>query len=117
MNFQQAIQAHVNWKMKLASYIANPDKSLNPVDVSASDGCELGKWLSGEGRKYATAPEFAPLAANHARFHAAAGEIIRKADAGQCVEEEVALGGKSAFSQASAAVVSALMKLKSKIAA
>ena len=117
MDFQQAIQAHVNWKIKLASYIAKPDRSLNEVEVSRPDGCELGKWLSSEEKKRAASPEYARLMTDHARFHKAAGEIIKKADSGQSVAEDVALGGKSEFSQASTAVISALMKLKSQLAA
>jgi hypothetical protein len=117
MDFQNAIQAHVGWKAKLASYIAKPDHSLNPATVSQDSNCELGKWLKGEGQVYARNPEFAKLVADHAHFHAAAGEVIRKADSGQCVSELVCLGAKSDYSAASNAVVTALMKLKAKAAA
>jgi hypothetical protein len=117
MNFQQAIEAHVAWKMKLSHYIAKPDHSLNAATVSQDSNCELGRWLNGEGRKHAGTPEFAKLVADHAHFHAAAGDVIRKADSGQRVDDEVALGSKSEYASASNAVVSALMKLKMKIAA
>jgi len=117
MNFQQAIEAHVSWKMKLSSYIAKPDHSLNAALVSQDSNCELGRWLNGEGRKFAAIPEFAKLVTDHARFHAAAGEIVRKADSGQSVVDEVALGGRSEYAAVSNAVVSSLMKLKMKIAA
>jgi hypothetical protein len=85
--------------------------------VSQDSNCELGKWLKGEGQVYARNPEFAKLVADHAHFHAAAGEVIRKADSGQCVSELVCLGAKSDYSAASNAVVTALMKLKAKAAA
>jgi hypothetical protein len=85
--------------------------------VSQDSNCELGRWLKGEGRKFAAIPEFAKLVTDHARFHAAAGEIIRKADSGQSVVDDVALGGRSEYASVSNAVVSALMKLKVKIAA
>jgi hypothetical protein len=116
MNFQQAIQAHVSWKMRLSSYIAKPDHSLNAAVVSQDASCELGRWLRGEGRKYAGSPEFAKLVTDHARFHAAAGNVIREADSGQNVADEVALGGTSEYAVASNAVVGALMKMKSKVA-
>ena len=117
MDFQQAIQAHVDWKIKLASYLARPDHSLNAATVSQESGCELGRWLKGEGRKYAASPEFVKLVADHARFHMAASEVIRKADSGQRVAEEVALGARSEYASASNAVVAALMKMKLKAAA
>jgi len=50
--------------------------------------------------------------ADHARFHRAAGEIIRKADAGQIKSEDLALGTKSDYAAASSAVVTSLMKIQ-----
>jgi len=111
MDFQQAIHVHVSWKSKLAAYIAKPDHSLNPATVSQETNCELGKWLKGEGAKFAKSAEFATLVSDHARFHKAAGEIIRKADAGQKVSEEVCLGSKSEYATASNTVVGSLMKM------
>jgi hypothetical protein len=55
--------------------------------------------------------------ADHAHFHEAAGNIIRQADSGKNVTSEVSLGSKSEYAAASNAVVSALMKLKMKVAA
>lgn len=114
MDFKSAIDAHVAWKAKLASYIAKPDRSLNPVTVGQDSQCELGRWLKGEGAKLAASPDFQQLAADHARFHQAAGEVIRKADAGQNVTEEIALGTKSEYAAASSAVVLALMRMMRK---
>jgi hypothetical protein len=116
MDFQRAIEAHVNWKAELNRYIAKPDHSLNAETVSGDANCDLGKWLKGEGQKFAATAEFKAVVPAHARFHQAAGEIVRKADAGQRMSEEVALGAKSDYALSSNAVVSALMKLK-KIAA
>jgi len=115
MDFDQAINAHVQWKSKLAGYIAKPDKSLNALTVSGDRNCELGKWLHGEGTKYSSLRDYAALVADHARFHRAAGEVIKKADSGQDESEEVALGANSEFSNASMAVVSKLMQLKREV--
>jgi hypothetical protein len=112
MNFEQAISAHVQWKTKLASYIAKPDKSLNADTVAKDDQCELGKWICSEGQKFAKLPEFQRLAADHTRFHAAAADVVRKANAGQHMSEEIALGAKSDYAAASNAVVTALMQMK-----
>lgn len=115
MNFDDAIKSHTMWKMKLASYITKPDHSLNASVVASDGNCELGKWLQGEGRKHASLPEFSSLASNHTRFHKAAGAVITKADSGQNVSEEIALGGRSEYASASSSVVSSLMAIKSKV--
>jgi len=115
VNFDDAIKSHSQWKTKLASYIVKPDHSLNSASVSADDHCDLGKWLHGEGRKFANLPEFSKLMTAHAHFHKAAGDVIKKADAGQSMTEEVALGARSEYATASSAVVSSLMAMKVKV--
>ncbi|MGA7340103.1 MAG: CZB domain-containing protein [Terracidiphilus sp.] len=115
MNLNEAVSAHTNWKMKLKAYIAKPDRSLNPAVVSDDKVCDLGKWLIGEGRKHSSLPEFSKLVTDHGRFHKAAGDVIRKADSGQSVAEEVALGANSEYASASTGVVQALMALSGKI--
>ncbi len=115
MNFDEAIVAHSQWKMKLASYVLKPDHSLSASDVGADNKCALGKWLHGEGKKYSTLPEFPKLVADHAHFHQTASSVIRKADSGQRVTEDIALGAISEFATASSAVVLALMAVKTKV--
>ena len=115
MNFDDAIKAHSAWKMKLAGYLRNPDGSIKASDVQMDNRCDLGKWIYGEGAKFASIPEHATLKKEHSRFHRAAAEVVKKADSGQSVSEEIALGGKSEFSGASSAVVSAIMTMKTKI--
>ncbi len=116
MDFDQAIASHTQWKAKLRTYIASPDGSLSAAEIALDNKCELGKWISGQGAKYSNLPEFNSLRSQHAQFHKAAAEIVRKADSGHPVAEEVALGGKSEFSLASTGVVSAIMSIKNKIA-
>lgn len=114
MNFSEAIAVHSQWKTKLSSYLAHPDHSLNPREVALSDKCALGQWIAGEGHKYAKLPEFAKLTEEHARFHKAAADIIIKADRGQNVSGEVALGAHSEFGDASTGVVKAIMEMERK---
>ncbi|MGC2208947.1 MAG: CZB domain-containing protein [Candidatus Korobacteraceae bacterium] len=115
MNFDEAITCHTKWKMKLASYLAKPDHSLTAAVVESPSQCDLGKWINGEGKKHSSLPEFAAMVSGHTAFHKAAAEVVRKADSGQKVGEEIALGAKSEFAAASSAVVRSLMALKSKI--
>jgi len=114
MDFDHAIAAHSSWKSKLDGYLKNPDHSLKPAEVGLDDHCDLGKWIVGEGKQFSKLPEYVSLKSEHSRFHKAAASVIQHADAGQNVSEEIALGGKSEFSLASAAVVRAIMALKSK---
>ncbi len=116
MDFDQAIMAHSNWKQKLRAYLAKPDRSLSASEVALDNKCDLGKWISGEGAKHASLPEFQTLRTEHTHFHKAAAAVVHKADSGQNVTEETALGSKSEFSSASSSVVNAIMAIKAKVA-
>ena len=115
MDFDQAIAAHAAWKNKLSKYLANPDQSLQPAEIALDNRCELGKWIAGEGQKFASLSEYSSVKSNHARFHKVAADIVQRANAGQEVSEEVVLGAKNEFGAASSAVVRSIMALKSKV--
>ena len=115
MNFDEAINAHAGWKQKLSTYIAKPDGSLKSSEVSSDRNCALGKWIYLSETQHSAMPEFSTLKREHARFHTAAGNVIRKADLGERVADEIALGANSEYAVASGAVVSALMAMKSKL--
>ena len=114
MNFDDAIKAHGAWKMKLSTYLRKPDGSLKASEVAPDNKCALGQWIHGEGAKHSALPEFATLKSEHARFHKAAAEVVKKADAGQSTSEDTALGSSSDFAKASSSVVSAIMGIKRK---
>ena len=116
MDFDHAISAHSNWKGKLRAYLAKPDRSLSSSEIAQDNKCDLGKWIHGEGAAHANLPEFQTLRSEHAHFHKAAAEVVRKADAGQNMTEETALGSKSEFATASSNVVNAIMGIKAKVA-
>lgn len=116
-NFDQAVQAHSMWKQKLASYLHKPNGQLKVQDVSSDCLCPLGQWIQGQGAAtHAHLPEFVTLRSDHTRFHVEAGKVVARADKGEHVAEEVLLGAKSEFADASASVVSAILKLKKKLA-
>lgn len=112
MNFDEAISAHSAWKNKLRTYLRNPDKSLVVATIRKDSECPLGQWIYGEGRKYAGVPEFKELQTEHGNFHRAAAELVQRADSGEKVAEETALGSHSRFSQVSEHVVQLIMKMK-----
>lgn len=114
MNFDEAVQAHSAWKSKLSAYIRKPDRSVNAAAVGMDNLCALGKWLHGDGAKYAADPDFAELKRQHARFHTTAAAIIQRADNGEQVQEELSIGGSSDYAKTSGAVVQLIMKMKAK---
>ena len=114
MNFDDAVSAHSQWKMKLSAYLLHPDGSMDAATASLDNKCSLGQWIVGEGAKYSTLPEYAKLKSEHTRFHKAVGNVIRKAATGQKVTDEIALGSHSEFGVASNAVVLAIMAMKAK---
>ena len=116
MNFDEAIQAHSNWKMKLSNYVKKPDHSVNATVLGQDNACTLGKWLYGEGAKYANLPEYQELKKCHALFHQSASAIVKRADSGEKVTEEIALGAHSDYNKHSTQVVQLIMKMKAKVA-
>ncbi len=88
---------------------------MQPAQVALDNACDLGKWLAGEGKQFASVPEFAKVKSDHSRFHKVAAQVVERANAGEHLVEEVSLGAKSEFASASNAVVRSLMALKSKV--
>lgn len=113
MNFDEAIQAHSSWKLKLKNYLASPDGSIDIDKLSKDNQCVLGSWLySSESKNYQNSPEFKELVAEHKEFHKAAAEIVKRKNNGEDIKEEVAIGSDSVFSRSSSKVVTLLMALK-----
>jgi methyl-accepting chemotaxis protein len=83
------------------------------MEVQSDSKCPLGQWIYGKGKTWNASPNYEVLRKEHARFHRAAAEIIRKADSGQSTGEEVAIGLQSEFTVASAAVVNAITRIRS----
>ena len=116
MDFDQAVGAHTKWKRKLRHYVNKHDRSLLPADVSLDHKCVLGLWIYGEGATYSSLPEYTKLKYEHARFHAVAAEMVKKANSGESVSAEIAPCSSSAFSTASAAIVMAIIAMKKRLA-
>ncbi len=113
MNFDAAMAAHAAWYMKLSKYLSKPDGSLS-ASLAGSNHCELGMWLNSNGKAYAHMPEFEVLVASHEQFHRIAGDLITKANAGQSVPDDVALGPMSELALASSKLVRSMITLEMK---
>ena len=114
MDFEEAIAAHSAWKRKLSAYLRSPDHSIQAAKVGMDNQCSLGQWLYGEGRKYASDPDFSQLQKAHANFHSEAADLVRRADGGEQVSEEAGLGANSQYAKVSSQVVQLIMKIKQK---
>jgi hypothetical protein len=82
LNFMEAIEAHVRWKVRLEAYInGTATERLDADVVCQDDKCVLGKWIHGVGgAKYGAHPRFPGLRDIHKEFHRCAGDVIRFAD-------------------------------------
>lgn len=115
MNFDEAVRAHAEWKLKLSNYLRKPDDSLDATKAGVDNACILGQWLYGEGQKFAQLDEYKELIKEHALFHKAVSDIIRRKNKGEDVSQDTVVAANSEFSNRSVAVVSLIMSLKKKV--
>lgn len=96
LNFKTAIDAHMQWKVRLEKYIAGTSEEDLRVDViSRDDRCVLGKWIHGPGgQNFGHLREFQEMKLEHARFHLCAGDVLSCAVAGdrECAEDKLRSG-------------------------
>jgi methyl-accepting chemotaxis protein len=111
-DFDKAIGAHRQWKVKLRQAIAEKNK-LDADTICRDDQCPLGKWIHGAGgARWGTRPSFTSLLNKHAEFHEAAGSVARKINAGQYSEADRLIGSGSTFAQVSTEVTTILTRAK-----
>ncbi|HNB66291.1 MAG TPA: CZB domain-containing protein, partial [Rhodocyclaceae bacterium] len=82
LDFDGAIQAHMQWKHKLRNFLAGEGDPLDADVVSRDDKCVLGCWIHGEGQRFGHMSSYTRLKHKHAAFHACAGSVIRAKQAG-----------------------------------
>ncbi len=112
MNFDNAIAAHADWKVKLRMAIQNK-ATLDATEVSADNCCMLGKWLHGDARaNFGGKGEYSDCMAKHAAFHTAAGAVARKINSGEYDAATAMLGPGTPYTAASSEVGTAINRLK-----
>lgn len=114
-DFNAAISAHLDWKMKLSKYLEKPDHSLEPDKVCKDNVCILGQWIYGDGQKYISNPTHEHLRVAHAHFHKTAADIIRLINDGNFKEADKKLQPKGVYMDASERCVDLIKKLKSDV--
>jgi hypothetical protein len=114
MNFSAAIRTHANWRLRLSTYCQGSLKEAIDIRTPAKDNdCELGKWLYGEGQKYASDSMFRELISAHSAFHRSAAAIATMAQSGRQKDAEALLNSnESQYANLSIRVVGILMKFR-----
>jgi len=89
MNFFEAINAHVAWKVRLQQHIKGvSEEQLDATVVGRDDQCALGKWIYNNIGRHGEMPLFRQVQEQHADFHRCAAEIIDSANRGDQTEAE-----------------------------
>ena len=111
-DFDGAIEAHRQWKVRLRQAIAERGR-LDAESICRDDQCPLGRWLHGDGgRRWGTRPTFVALVDKHAQFHQTAADVARRINGGQYDQAERLIGGGSAFARVSTEVSTLLTQAK-----
>lgn len=115
MDFDDAVATHSKWKLKVRHALAKHDGSLRPEEISLDHKCVLGRWIYAEGAHYSSLPEYLTLKFEHARFHMVAASLVKRANAGESIDAELAPCSNSEFSTSSSAVVMSIMAMKKRL--
>lgn len=101
MNFLDAINAHVMWKLRLQRFLdGTSEENLDPEHICKDNQCVLGKWIYSNEDRYTTSPAFEDVRGKHAEFHVMAAEIVTLIKADQKEEAgEMLRGDYSRLSQ------------------
>ena len=114
MNFEEAVQAHVDWKTKLRSHLTKKDTTLKPIQIASDKICALGQWIYGEGKKYNNLPEYKSLVETHAQFHIHTAQIVELINSGEVKKAEDMLQAGSDFMKLSGQCVNWILQIKNK---
>jgi hypothetical protein len=112
MKLQDAITAHVNWKLRIHALLTGKlaDK-LDPAAIARDNVCDLGKWIWGEGKNEIPQATLAELRATHAEFHREAARIVSEVYSGHTIGLE-AIDPNTPFGKLTTKIVGILSKLK-----
>lgn len=115
MNFDDAIAAHIMWKVRLTQFIDGiSTEKVQSTTVCKDNLCDLGKWIYGDAIKYKSLPQYQDLLNKHANFHICAADVVKNIERNDRPAAKSALGG--AFAIASKETVAAIMELKKEAA-
>lgn len=112
MDFDQAFNAHMEWKIKLRAAIVAKSQ-LDAEAISRDDRCPLGQWLHGEAKqKYSQLVSYKDCMSAHAKFHAEAGRVARLINDRRYEDAEAAVRTGTPYASASTTAGAAITKLQ-----
>lgn len=114
MNFDEAIVAHAEWKLKLTLYLQG-DGKLDHKVVCQDNQCKLGKWIYSEGKKYSNEKAYEHLRAVHAQFHSTAAKVIKTVDDNNIELAKSMISADSEYSKISTTVMDAISSVKKRV--
>lgn len=111
VNLSEAVEAHVNWKLRLQAYLeGKSEEKLDPMIICRDDQCKLGKWIHGTAVNHFHGVEpFHQLRSDHAQFHYLAASVVLKVHANEHADAEAILKGD--YQRISHKIVMALTEL------
>jgi signal transduction histidine kinase len=114
LDFDAAITAHAEWKLKLCMY-THGEGDLDHRVICRDDRCVLGRWIHTEGTRFANEEVYEHLRDAHARFHRAASDVVKRVDEGHAVEARGLIGPGSTYDGLSCEVIAAISALKRRV--
>ncbi len=115
MDFDAAILVHSKWKRRLQDFVAGKStETLDRARIARDDVCDLGKWIETQRAALAGDADFRNLIARHKDFHERAAEVVALCEAGTKDLAQKALDPTAPYSRASAGVVNAIVRLRTR---
>jgi methyl-accepting chemotaxis protein len=116
MNFDDAVNAHSQWKARLQAAINGSTREvLDPVTIAMDNKCVLGQWIYGEAKVHSELPEYVALKKEHASFHQCAAEVLRTHLGGDSAKAKVMIDPGGVFYDASIKTITAIRRLRAKV--
>jgi hypothetical protein len=90
INFYEAVEAHLAWKLRLTDYLQGRSKEdLQPHNICVDNRCVLGKWIHSSGNaRFGEIAVFQQLMDEHAKFHYHASKVVEAHQAGNPILAE-----------------------------
>lgn len=116
MNFDEALVAHAEWKLKLMMHLQG-EAHYEAASVCKDNQCKLGKWIYSDGKKFQNESIYEKLRERHAAFHRAAAEVIQVADGGRTDKARAMIADGSDYAKISSEVIESIGHIKRRVEA
>ncbi len=110
MNFDDAVASHIKWKVRLNKFIEGDHEEYHQLAICPHTECELGKWISGEGKQFNYSPNYELLIDRHTHFHKLAQDVVKMVETGDREGAKRLVAGP--FTTASKDTVYSIIQLK-----